>query len=83
MFFRPPSYQRQDCSICKTVRLVIALAVLVLALASLTFDMGIFADIYFTDLFATIVGIGFLVVFSWKLWDEYLRNKLKNRKKEP
>jgi hypothetical protein len=80
MFGRGPTYSRKDCSFCKTLRIVIAMAVLVLALASLTFDFGLLEGIYFTDLFATIVGIGFFVVFGWKLWDEYLRKRFKNPK---
>jgi len=79
MFGRGPTYTRKDCSFCKTIRIVIAMAILVLALASLTFDFGLLEGIYFTDLFAAVVGIGFFIVFGWKLWDEYLRDRIKNR----
>ena len=75
MLFRPPSYPRKDCSLCKTFRLVISMAVLILAIASLTFDFGLLKDINFSDLFALLIGIGLLLTVSWKVWQEYFRKK--------
>ena len=75
MFKRAPTYKRKDCSFCKTVRVVVALAVLVMLLASLSFDYGLLKGIQFTDLFATIVGVAFLIVIGYKVWDEYYRKR--------
>ena len=81
MFRRAPSYPRKGCSFCKTMRVVVAMAILVLALASLSFDFGLLADIHFTDLFAALIAAALLVVMAWKAWDEHLRERFNNRKK--
>lgn len=73
MFKRPPTYKRKDCSFCKTARVVIALSVLVLLLASFSYDFGALRGILFTDLFATLIGIAFIAVIAYKVWDEYYR----------
>jgi hypothetical protein len=73
MFKRPPTYRRKDCSFCKTIRVVIALSVLVLMLASFSFDYGVLKGIQFTDFFAALIGIAFVSVISYKVWDEYYR----------
>jgi len=49
------------------------MAVFVLVLASFSFDLGLLKDIQFTDMFATIVGVGFLVVLGWRVWIEFIR----------
>ena len=51
------------------------MAVLILAIASLTFDFGLLKDINFSDLFALLIGIGLLLTMSWKVWKEYFRKK--------
>jgi len=49
------------------------MSIMTLALASLVFDMRIFADIPFTDSFAGIIGILFLTVLGWRIWYEYIK----------
>jgi hypothetical protein len=73
IFRRGPSYPRKDCSLCKTMRLFIAMAVLVLALASFAFDFEGLKHIEFTDFFAYLVGVGFVATIAWRIWAEYLR----------
>jgi len=73
VFKRPPSYPRQGCSICKTLRVVVAMAVFVLVLASFSFDLGLLKGIQFTDMFAAIIGAGFVLVLGWRIWIEFIR----------
>ena len=73
VFKRPPSYPRQSCGICKTLRVVVAMAVFVLVLASFSFDLGLLKGIQFTDMFAAIIGAGFVLVLGWRIWIEFIR----------
>jgi len=49
------------------------MSIMTLVIASFVFDMRIFSDIAFTDSFASVIGILFLSVLGWRIWNEYLK----------
>lgn len=64
---------RPKCRFCSTLRIVISMSIMTLVIASIVFDMRIFSDIAFTDSFASVIGILFLSVLGWRIWNEYLK----------
>ncbi|GEM_PF-459454 len=64
---------RSNCRFCSTLRIVISMSIMTLVIASIVFDMRIFSDIAFTDSFAGLIGILFLSVLGWRIWNEYLK----------
>jgi len=71
--YKKYSLNRPNCRFCSTLRIVISMSIMTLVLASLVFDMRIFADIPFTDSFAGIIGILLLTVLGWRVWYEYIK----------
>lgn len=67
--------EKRPCSFCRTLRVVIMFAVLILALLAYSDNLTWLQDIQFIDIFATAIGVAFVLVIAYKTWEEYGRPK--------
>jgi hypothetical protein len=66
---------KNPCAFCRTMRVVVIFAVMVLMLMAYADKLHWLADIEFTSLFGYLVVAFFLTVLSYRVWDEYGRPK--------
>ena len=67
--------EKRPCSFCRTLRVVIMFAVLLLALLAYSDNLTWLQDIQFIDIFAASIGVAFVLVVAYKIWEEYGRPK--------
>lgn len=67
--------EKRPCSFCRTLRVVIMFAVLILALLAYSDNLTWLQDIQFIDIFAAAIGVAFVLVIAYKTWEEYGRPK--------
>lgn len=67
--------EKRPCSFCRTLRVVIMFAVLILALLAYSDNLTWLQDIQFIDIFAASIGVAFVLVIVYKTWEEYGRPK--------
>jgi hypothetical protein len=65
----------KPCSFCRTMRVVVIFAVMVVMLMSYADKLHWLADIEFTSLFGYLVVVFFFTVLGYRVWDEYGRPK--------
>jgi hypothetical protein len=66
---------KKPCAFCRTMRVVVIFAVMVVMLMSYADKLHWLADIEFTSLFGYIVVAFFFTVLGYRVWDEYGRPK--------
>jgi len=78
---RDPNGKR-PCAICRTLRVVIVFALLVVALMAYADKLAWLKDIQFTDIFAYAIAVAFVVVLVFKTWQEYWKPKQDEKGRE-
>jgi hypothetical protein len=66
---------KKPCAFCRTMRVVVIFAVMVVMLMSYADKLHWLADIEFTSLFGYLVVAFFFTVLGYRVWDEYGRPK--------
>ena len=66
---------KRPCAFCRTLRVVIVFALLVVALMAYADKLAWLEDIQFTDIFAYAIAAAFVVVLGFKTWQEYWKPK--------
>jgi hypothetical protein len=66
---------KKPCAFCRTMRVVVVFAVMVVMLMSYADKLHWLADIEFTSLFGYLVVAFFFTVLGYRVWDEYGRPK--------
>lgn len=66
---------KKPCAFCRTMRVVVVFAVMVVMLMSYADKLHWLADIEFTSLFGYLVVAFFFTVLGYRVWNEYGRPK--------
>ena len=66
---------KTPCAFCRTMRVVMLFAIMVVALMAYANKLELLKDINFTSLFGYSVVLLFLTVLAYRVWDEYGRPK--------
>ncbi len=63
----------QDCPVCKLIRVYIMIAVPMMGLVWLNPDSSseFLSEVSLTNLFANLVGLGFVSLVAWKAYNEF------------
>ncbi len=67
---------KQPCAFCRTMRLVLIFAVMLVMLLAYADKLSWLRDIDFTTLFGYSMVVFFFTVLGYRVWDEYFRVKL-------
>lgn len=67
---------KQPCAFCRTMRLVLIFAVMLVMLMAYADKLSWLRDIDFTTLFGYSMVVFFFTVLGYRVWDEYFRAKL-------
>ncbi len=67
---------KQPCAFCRTMRLVLIFAVMVVMLMAYADKLSWLRDIDFTTLFGYSMVVFFFTVLGYRVWDEYFRAQL-------
>ena len=67
---------KQPCAFCRTMRLVLIFAVMLVMLLAYADKLSWLRDIDFTTLFGYSMVVFFFTVLGYRVWDEYFRAKL-------
>lgn len=63
--------EKRPCAFCRTLRVVIMFAVLIVALLAYSDNLTWLENIQFIDIFAAAIGVTFVLVVAFKVWEEY------------
>ena len=66
---------KRPCAFCRTLRVVVVFALLVVALMAYADKLAWLENIQFTDIFAYFIAVAFIVVLLVKVWQEYWQPK--------
>ena len=66
---------KQPCAFCRTMRLVLIFAVMVVMLMAYADKLSWLRDIDFTTLFGYLMVVVFFTILGYRVWDEYFRAK--------
>lgn len=66
---------KEPCAFCRTMRVVVVFAVMVVMLMAYANKLHWLKDIDFTSLFGYLVVVFFFTVLGYRVWDEYGRPK--------
>jgi septal ring factor EnvC (AmiA/AmiB activator) len=66
---------KKPCAFCRTMRVVVIFAVMVVMLMAYANKLHWLEDIDFTSLFGYLVVVFFFTVLGYRVWDEYGRPK--------
>jgi len=66
---------KTPCAFCRTMRVVVLFALVVVALMAYANKLEWLKHINFTSLFGYSVVLLFVIVLSYRIWDEYVRPK--------
>ena len=66
---------KQPCAFCRTMRLVLIFAVMVVMLMAYADKLSWLRDIDFTTLFGYLMAVVFFTILGYRVWDEYGRPK--------
>ena len=66
---------KQPCAFCRTMRLVLIFAVMVVMLMAYGDKLSWLRDIDFTTLFGYLMVVVFFTILGYRVWDEYFRAK--------
>jgi septal ring factor EnvC (AmiA/AmiB activator) len=66
---------KKPCAVCRTMRVVVIFAVMVVMLMAYANKLHWLEDIDFTSLFGYLVVVFFFTVLGYRVWDEYGRPK--------
>jgi len=66
---------KTPCAFCRTMRVVMLFAIMVVALMAYANKLEWLKDINFTSLFGYSVVLLFVIVLGYRIWDEYVRPK--------
>ncbi|MDP6166521.1 MAG: hypothetical protein QGI54_10335 [Gammaproteobacteria bacterium] len=66
---------KRPCAFCRTLRVVIVFALLIVALMAYSNNLTWLEDIQFTDIFAYVILLAFVIVLVFKVWEEYWKPK--------
>ena len=66
---------KRPCAFCRTLRVVVIFALLVVALMAYADKLAWLENIQFTDIFAYVIAVAFVVVLVFKIWEEYWKPK--------
>ena len=63
----------QDCAVCRLIRVYILIAVPMIGLVWLNPDSSneFLSEFSVTNIFANLVGIGFVTLVAWKAYNEF------------
>jgi len=64
---------KQPCAFCRTMRLVLIFAVMVVMLMAYADKLSWLRDIDFTTLFGYLMAVVFFTILGYRVWDEYFR----------
>ena len=64
---------KQPCAFCRTMRLVLIFAVMVVMLMAYGDKLSWLRDIDFTTLFGYLMVVVFFTILGYRVWDEYFR----------
>ena len=64
---------KQPCAFCRTMRLVLIFAVMVIMLMAYADKLSWLRDIDFTTLFGYLMAVVFFTILGYRVWDEYFR----------
>ena len=67
---------KQPCAFCRTMRLVLIFAVMLVMLLAYADKLSWLRDIDFTTLFGYSMVVFFFTVLGYRVWDEYFRAQL-------
>ena len=67
---------KQPCAFCRTMRLVLIFAVMLVMLMAYADKLSWLRDIDFTTLFGYSMVVFFFTVLGYRVWDEYFRAQL-------
>jgi hypothetical protein len=67
---------KQPCAFCRTMRLVLIFAVMLVMLLAYADKLSWLRDIDFTTLFGYSMVVFFFAVLGYRVWDEYFRAQL-------
>ena len=67
---------KQPCAFCRTMRIVLIFAVMLVMLMAYADKLSWLRDIDFTTLFGYSMVVFFFTVLGYRVWDEYFRTKL-------
>ena len=67
---------KQPCAFCRTMRLVLIFAVMLVMIMAYADKLSWLRDIDFTTLFGYSMVVFFFTVLGYRVWDEYFRVKL-------
>ena len=67
---------KQPCAFCRTMRIVLIFAVMLVMLMAYADKLSWLRDIDFTTLFGYSMVVFFFTVLGYRVWDEYFRAKL-------
>ena len=67
---------KQPCAFCRTMRLVLIFAVMLVMLMAYADKLSWLRDIDFTTLFGYSMVVFFFAVLGYRVWDEYFRAQL-------
>ena len=73
---------KKPCAFCRTMRVVVIFAVMVVMLMAYANKLHWLENIDFTSLFGYLVVVFFCVVLGYRVWDEYGRPKLSHAELE-
>lgn len=66
---------KRPCAFCRTLRVVVIFALLVVALMAYADKLDWLENIQFSDIFAYMIAVAFVVVLAFKVWEEYWKPK--------
>ena len=66
---------KTPCAFCRTMRVVVLFALVVVALMAYANKLEWLKHINFTSLFGYSVVLLFVIVLGYRIWDEYVRPK--------
>jgi hypothetical protein len=66
---------KRPCAFCRTLRVVVIFALLMVALMAYADKLSWLEDIQFTDIFANSIAGAFFLVLGYKVWAEYWKPK--------
>ena len=73
---------KQPCAFCRTMRLVLIFAVMVVMLMAYADKLSWLRDIDFTTLFGYLMAVVFFTILGYRVWDEYFRAQPSQRDRD-
>ncbi|MDB9814723.1 hypothetical protein OAC10_00670 [bacterium] len=73
--------KKPPCAVCKLVRTYFLIAVPMLFLLYMKPEMSLLKGIALTDVFATVIGVMFVITILWKAYQEFWKPKRDAAKK--